>query len=225
MLIKELVTTDKPRERAKDLGFKTLTTAELIALIIRSGTKDNSALDVANAILKKIKHIDYLKNFNVNQLNAVHGMGDAKSTSLLAAIELASRFSSNKSSSYKHKINTPSDIFKYLKKYSFNTKQEEFYIICLNVRREVIASKLLFKGTIDSSIVHPREIFNFVLECSASFVILAHNHPSRNLAPSKEDLEVTKKLVKGGEILCIKVLDHIIFSDESCFSLKEHGLM
>ncbi len=225
MLIKELVITDKPRERAKELGFKNLTTSELVALIIRSGTKDNSAIDVANNILKEVRTIDYLKNISVNELNKIHGMGDAKSTSLLAAIELANRFTNEVSNNAKYKINCPSDIYDYMKKYNFNTKQEEFYIICLNVRREIISSKLLFKGTIDSSIVHPREIFNYVLECSASFIVLAHNHPSRNLSPSKEDIDVTKKLVKGGEILCIKVLDHLIFSDESYFSIKEHGLM
>ncbi len=225
MLIKELVSSDKPRERAKEFGFKTLTTTELVALIIRSGTKHYSAIDVASSILKQAKSLETLQNYSISKLNKIYGMGDAKSTSLLAAIELASRLNNFTQTQLKVKINSPSDIFKYMSKYNFNEKQEEFYIICLNVRREVIASKLLFKGTIDSSLIHPREIFNYVLECSASYIVLAHNHPSRNLTPSNEDISVTKKLVECGQILSVNVLDHIVFSDIDYFSLKENQLM
>ncbi len=225
MLISEFEINDKPRERAKSLGFSSLTTIELVALIIRSGAKEKSALEVAANIVADCSNISKLRNYSVNQLNKVYGMGDAKSTSLLAALELANRYKKQSKNKEVVCINNPKSVYNVLSNYQFNTKQEEFYIICLNRRREVISSKMLFRGTIDSSLVHPREIFTFALECSSSFVIFAHNHPSGNLTPSIEDVEVTEKLVECGEILGIKVLDHLVFSDEDFLSMKEKCYM
>ncbi len=223
MFIKEFTLDDKPRERAKSIGFKNLTTTELIALIIRSGSKKESVLELSQQILKKSKNLYILRSTNINELNTIYGMGDAKSISLLAALELASRYKNEKINSATFKITNPNQAFMYMSKYEFNVKQEEFYIICLNSRKEVIGSKLIFKGTVSSSIIHPREIFQYVIEMSSSYVIFAHNHPSRNLTPSKEDIEVTKRLYECGNLLNIHVLDHIIFSDVEYLSLKEIG--
>lgn len=223
MFIREVYNSDKPRERAKDLGFNNLTTAELIALIIRSGSKKESVLELSNNILKKTKTLNVLKSCTISELNAIYGMGDAKSTSLLAALELANRFSISCKNNERFKILNPDSAYKYITKYGFNTKQEEFYIICLNTRKEVIGSKMIFKGTIDASIIHPREIFQYIIEMSSSYVILAHNHPSRNLNPSDEDIHVTKRLEECGKILNVIILDHLIFSDINYISLKQEN--
>lgn len=221
MFIKEFTLDDKPRERAKSLGFKNLTTTELIALIIRSGSKKESVIELSQKILKRNKSLYALKTCNINELNTIYGMGDAKSISLLAALELANRYKNEEINDAKFKITNPEQAFKYMSKFEFNIKQEEFYIICLNSRKEVVGSKMIFKGTINASIIHPREIFQYVIEMSSSFVILAHNHPSRNLTPSKEDIAVTNRLYECGNLLNINVLDHIIFSDTQYLSLKE----
>lgn len=221
MFIKEFTTDDKPRERAKNLGFKNLTTIELIALIIRSGSKKQSVLELSQKILNTNKNLYELKCSTIYELNTIYGMGDAKSISLLAALELATRFSNEELTKERFKITTPQLAFKYMSKFEFNIKQEEFYIICLNSRKEVIGSKMVFKGAIDSSVVHPREIFHYIIERSSSYVIFAHNHPSRNLTPSNEDIEVTKRLYECGKLLNVSVLDHIIFSDIDYLSLKE----
>lgn len=221
MLIKELSINDKPRERAKNIGLSYLTTSELLALIIRTGTKDKSAIDIANDILSVYPNLDKLKSCKISELNKIRGMGDAKTISLLAALELSSRYKFDDNPVALYKIDSPQDIYSYLKRYQFNTRQEEFYILCLNVRREVIASKMIFKGTVESSIIHPRDIFLYALECSATFVIFAHNHPSRNLTASNEDISVTLKLDECGKLLNIKVLDHIIFSDTNYSSFKQ----
>ncbi len=225
MFIKEFVLDDKPRERAKAIGFNNLTTIELIALIIRSGARKQSVLDISQTILYESKSLSELKSWSVHDLNSIYGMGDAKSIALLAALELASRFNSREITSETFVVKNPDSAFKYMGKYSFNTKQEEFYIICLNSRKEVLSSKMLFKGTIDSSIVHPREIFRYIIEEGSSFVIFAHNHPSRNLTPSIEDVEVTRRLMECGQIFNVKVLDHIVFSDIGYCSMKELNLI
>lgn len=225
MFIKEYGIDDKPRERAKDIGFNNLKTNELIALIIRSGSKKESVLELSQIILNKYKSLSVLRSCNVNELNSIYGMGDAKSTSLLAAIELANRLDRSEVDVHKFRVGSPEHAFKYIKKYGFNTKQEEFYTICLNSRKEIIGSKLLFKGTIDSSIIHPREIFQYIIEMSSSYVLFAHNHPSRVLQPSVEDIEVTKRLYECGKLLNIIVLDHIIFSDIDYLSMKENNYM
>ncbi|MFV0498927.1 MAG: RadC family protein [Bacilli bacterium] len=221
MFIKETSINDKPRERAKRLGFTSLTTAELIALIIRSGSKKESVLELSYTILNDVQNLSVLKNYNISELNAFYGMGDAKTISLLAALELATRFDHEKLEKNCFKITNPELAFKYLSRFKFNKKQEEFYIICLNTRKEVIDCKMIFKGTIDSAIIHPREIFHYILEKNSSYVIIAHNHPSRHLEPSKEDIQVTKKLINCGSIFNIPIIDHIIFSDVDYMSLKQ----
>lgn len=224
MFIREVYENDKPRQRAKNIGFNNLTTVELIALIIRSGSKKESVLELSTEILNKVKSLNVLKSSTISELNAIYGMGDAKSISLLAALELANRFSNELESDKKFKILNPEYAYKYINKYGFNKKQEEFYIICLNARKEVLGSKMIFKGTVDSSIIHPREIFQYVIEMSSVYVIVAHNHPSRDLKPSDEDIEVTKRLCECGKILNVIVLDHIIFSDLNFVSLKQEGI-
>ncbi|MFV0423950.1 MAG: RadC family protein [Bacilli bacterium] len=225
MFIKERSIKDKPRERAKDMGFEKLTTIELIALIIRSGSKRESVLELSNNILKKTKNLSILKSSKISDLNSIYGMGDAKTISLLAALELANRFSVEEVDNKKYKITTPLLAFKYIRQFNFNSKQEEFYIICLNTRKEVLGSKMIFKGTVDSAIVHPREIFQYIIEMCSSYAIIAHNHPSRNLIPSREDIEITRRLCECGEMLNIIILDHLIFSDLDYTSMKEQSLM
>ncbi len=224
-MIKEMDYTEKPRERAKKHGFQILTNVELVALIIRSGTKGKNAIQLANEILCSVKSLSYLRSLSINDLNNSSGMGDAKSIALLAAIELSNRLSTNNLKVEKIKITSPNTIYKYMLNFKFNLHQEEFYVICLNARKEIISSKLMFVGTIETTIIHPRDIFKYAISNSATFVAFAHNHPTGNTSPSSEDIEVTSKLVSCGLLMNVKVLDHIVYSLSEYFSFREHNLI
>ncbi len=225
MKIKEMDYSEKPRERAKKHGFQILTNVELVALIIRSGTKGKSALQLASEILNQVKSLTYLRSHSINDLNTSNGMGDAKSISLLAAVELSNRLSKSVVETTKTKVTSPNSVYQYMLNYKFNLHQEEFYVICLNARKEIISSKLLFVGTIETTIIHPRDIFKYAINNNATFVVFAHNHPTGNTSPSNEDIEVTSKLVSCGILMNVKVLDHIIYSLSECFSFREHDLI
>ncbi len=225
MKIKEMDYIDKPRERALNFGFQSLSNAELIALIVRSGMKGKSALVLANEILATFHSIKLIRSRNIEDLCALDGMGEAKSISLLAAVELSFRISNESVTNEKKKIGQPTDIFDFMKNYKFNIYQEEFYVICLNARKEIIAARKMFVGTVETTIIHPRDIYKYAIANNSSYVVFTHNHPTGDITPSPEDIDVTKKLINCGDLMNVKVLDHIIYSSETFFSFRENGLM
>lgn len=196
-----------------------------MSIILKTGTKDYSVKYLANSILSMLDKINDLKDINLESLLKIKGIGKAKACEILASIELGKRINIEFDNINKIKIVNAESVFNYYKNILKDKKQEFFYCIYLDTKNNIIKDKMLFKGTINESLVHPREVFKEAYLLSASSIICIHNHPSGNTNPSKNDEMLTKQLKKCGELLGIKVLDHIIISNNSYFSFLEKGLI
>ena len=221
VLIKDIPVFDRPRERLLKYGSYSLSNEELLSIILRTGTINYSVKDLSNNILKEIKDITNLKEYSVNKLTKINGVGEVKAITLLASIELGRRVYSNKN---KKRINLskPIDVFNYIKDDLKDKKQEFFYCLYLDSKNNLIDKKILFVGTLNRSIVHPREVFKNAYLLSANSIICVHNHPSNDLLPSVEDIELTKNIIKIGKIQGINVIDHIIVGNNNYYSLLEN---
>jgi DNA repair protein RadC len=184
-----------------------------------------SAKELASYLLSKLDNINELSNINYNYLISIKGIGKMKAASLLATIELGKRINNKLLYLNDIKLNQASLVFEYFKNKLCDKKQEHFYCIYLDNAKKVIKEKLLFIGTINFSIVHPREVFKEAYLLSASAIICVHNHPSGNLKPSNEDIEITKRLIEIGDLLGIKVLDHIIVGEDNYYSFLENEVI
>lgn len=221
-MIKKMPIDQRPREKLLRYGVKKLSTAELIAILISSGTKDKSAIDLANEIITKCDNsIKELTKMSVAELKKINGIGLGKASTIKAAVELSNRMSDT---SYDI-IRSPMSVYNIIGPSMKNLTREHFKVLILDSKNRVISIKTLSIGTINYTIVHPRDIFHEAIRQCAKSIIIAHNHPSGDVNPSKEDIEITKKIVKAGDILGIRVLDHIIVGDNDIFSLKENGYM
>ena len=221
--MKELPIEERPYEKLINQGVEKLSNEELIAILIRSGTNVYSAKELASIILMKLNNISELKNFNYQTLINIKGIGLKKSCVLLAAIELGKRIHNYTPSIINKKLNSSTLVYDYYKKILCDKKQEYFYCVYLDNSKKIIYEKLLFIGTINYSVVHPREIFKEAYYYSASAIICVHNHPSNNTLPSREDLRITNDLVEIGKLLGIKFLDHIIIGKDNYYSFLENG--
>ncbi|WP_236823175.1 RadC family protein [Bhargavaea massiliensis] len=218
--ISELHIADRPRERLIHQGAESLSNQELIAILLRSGTRQESVLQLANRVLAFFDRIQDMQHATLEEMTSVKGIGEAKAVQLLAAVELGKRLT-RKQSTERYVIRSPEDAASYLMPDMSNLNQEHFVVLFLNVKNEVLHSRTIFIGSLNSSIVHPREVFREAVKRSAASIICAHNHPSGNPAPSPEDIEVTKRLAEAGRIVGIDLLDHIIIGDHKFLSLKE----
>ena len=221
-MIKDLIPLDKPREKLKTYGRRQLTNQELLAIIINSGNKDESALTIANRLLQHIDSFTYLRDITLQELIEVRGIGEAKAITILAMIEIATRLHTQHNEE-KFYIKHPDDVELLLMERLRYVTQEEFVVLYLTTKNMLIHEETIFKGSLNTSIVHPREVFKDALKRSAAAIIVVHNHPSGDPTPSKEDIRVTKRLNDCGALLGIDVLDHIIIGDGVYYSLKEHG--
>lgn len=225
ILIKDIPTNDRPRERLKNVGVNNLSNEELISLIIRTGTKNTSVKELSNLLFKEIKDIKYLDNITLNELMKIKGFGISKASTLIAAIELGKRINNKVDSINDIKFNNPDIIYEYYKNRLKTLKQEYFYAIYLDSSKKIIKEKLLFMGTINQSIVHPREVFKEAYICDATSIICVHNHPSGNIFPSKEDISLTNKLKEIGKMFGVTIDDHIIIGNDKYYSFYENGDM
>lgn len=220
--IKELPVNDRPIERLINKGSEVLSNDELLAILLKTGTNDMSAKDVAALILKKMS-INNLMNIDYNTLINIKGIGPKKAAIILATIELSKRMNQQVNTLNNIKINDPLILFNYYKELLKNKKQECFYAVYLDVKNRIINDKLLFIGTINYSIVHPRDVFKEAYLNGAVSIIIIHNHPSGDVIPSNNDIETTKQLINVGNLLGIKVIDHIIVGNYKYYSFYENG--
>ncbi|MDD3123299.1 MAG: DNA repair protein RadC [Candidatus Izemoplasmatales bacterium] len=220
-ILKEMPNEERPRERLLKIGVKALSIQELIAIILVTGTKGVSVLEVANDLLLKFKNLETLNEVTVKELSTITGIGEAKAISLLAAIELGKRIGSL--NQLKQVISTPLDAFKFLEVNMKHLTQENLVCLYLNIKSEVLDCKTITIGTVSMTIFNPKDIFKWALKLSASFIIVAHNHPSGDPTPSNNDILVTKKIIEVSRIVDIEVIDHIIIGKGKYYSFLEHS--
>ncbi len=221
--IKDLPINERPRERLINNGAENLSNEELLAILLKTGTKEASAKALATEILSTLNNISDMQNKNYKQLLKMKGIGPSKATVLLAAIELGKRINSRCNNIHNLKIDNPKVIFDYYSPLLRGKKQEHFYAIYLDNQKRVIEDKLLFIGTINRSLIHPQNIFKEAYMLDASAIVCLHNHPSGNVIPSVEDERITKQLVEIGNLFGIKIIDHIIIGNDKYYSFFEDG--
>ena len=221
--IKQIPKEDRPYERLINLGVESLSNEELLAILIKSGTKKESSKDIARKLLSNIGGIKRLNEINFENLKKYDGIGSVKACTLISAIELGKRINNEVDSIKNIKLTSSDLVYKYYKDRLGTKKQEYFYAIYLDNSKKIIEDKLLFIGTINYSLVHPREVFKEAYLSGASAIICVHNHPSGNVLPSKQDIDITNNLISVGKILGIKIVDHVIISNANYYSFLENG--
>lgn len=222
MMIRDVHEADRPRERLIQQGAQSLSNQELIAILLRTGTKEESVLHLANRVLTYFEQLHELKHATIEEIISIKGIGEVKETQLLAAVELGRRLA-QKQVNERFTIRSPHDAASYLMPDMTSLQQEHFVVLFLNVKNQVIHKQTIFIGSLNASIVHPREIFREAVKRSAASIICAHNHPSGIPTPSPEDIEVTKRLQEAGFIIGIDLIDHVIIGDHQFVSMKEKG--
>ncbi len=220
----DLPTKERPRERLQEVGTENLSTQELLALIIEKGREGQNVLQLAQDLLSQFGNLQNIKKASLEELQKVKGIGFATACKIKAALRLGER-SLNSSRNIGKKVEKPEDIFSTLKAKIGDKEKEYFVLICLNARNHILSIETISIGTLDSSLAHPREIFLPAIKDSAAAIILAHNHPSGDPAPSKNDKKLTQRLCEAGKILGIKVADHIIVTEENFLSFVKEGLL
>lgn len=226
LMIKELPKEERPREKMLAKGAQALSNAELLAILLRTGTKQDSVLRVAERLLKKYEELGVaaLSGLNPQDISQIKGIGPVKAVTVAAAIELGKRLN-GLASAERAIIRSPEDAANLLMARLRYEAREHFIVLVLSTKNHVLATLTISIGSLNASIVHPRELFRQVIHYSAASVILVHNHPSGDPTPSSEDIGLTRKLMDAGELLEIPVLDHVIIGDNKYVSLKEKGII
>ena len=215
-------TSDRPRERLEALGPPALSDAELLALLLRTGGPGLDALAVAGVLLRRHGGLRGLARVGHRELWASPGIGPAKSATLLAALELARRLAARRLRAGAV-VRGPADVYRHFYPRLRDATQERFHVVLLDGRHRVMRDEVVSQGTLTASLVHPREVFRPALREAAAAVILVHNHPSGDPTPSQEDRDVTARLEQAGEILGVRVLDHVVVAESGYCSLREQG--
>ncbi|MGG3450858.1 RadC family protein [Domibacillus aminovorans] len=224
IMIRDVPPHDRPRERMIANGPQSLSTHELLAILLRTGTKEESVLQLSNRILNEFEGLRLLKDASLEEITSIHGIGSAKAIQLMAAVEIGRRIGRLKYED-RFMIRSPEDAANYMMEEMRFLSQEHFVCLYLNTKNQVMHKQTLFIGSLNASIVHPREVFKEAFRRSAASIVCLHNHPSGDPAPSREDIDVTKRLVECGKILGIDVLDHLIIGEKKYVSLKEKGYL
>jgi DNA repair protein RadC len=224
--IRELPGPEKPRERLQSVGAENISAVELLAIIMGTGCRDGSVLKTSQRLLDAFQGVKGLAEASVEELCTVTGVKLAKACQIKAAFELAARRDRSNHDAPEHrKVKTPEDAYEELKEKSRGLKKEYFWEIFLDTRSQVIKTGEISVGSLDSSIVHPREVFKEAIAASAASIIAAHNHPSGNPEPSQDDIKLSRRLKEAGELVGIDLVDHIIIGDGKFISLKREGLL
>ena len=222
--IRDLPAGERPREKMRERGAAALGNSELLAILLRTGGVSESALRLAETLLDRQGGLAGLGHATLEEFEQVRGIGEAKAVTVMAAVELGRRVATLAPAG-RTVIRTPDDVAALLlPRFRFETK-ESFLAVLLSTKNHVLKAPVISVGSLNASIVHPREVFREAINASAASVILAHNHPSGDPAPSAEDIDLTRKLAEAGKLLNIPVLDHVILGDGRYISLKEKGIL
>ena len=221
--MKDVAPHDRPREKLERLGAAGLGDNELLALVIGSGSRDADALGLANGLLMRAGGLHGLPRLGPGDLRDVPGVGPARAAQILAAVELGRRTLTRAVLHQRPRFSTPRQMAVYLLPQYGAATVEQFGIVLLDTKHHVIRIKIVSSGSLDQTVVHPREVFKEATAASASAIVLFHNHPSGDPTPSPDDLVLTSRMVSAGDIMGIDVVDHIILADQRYFSLVEAG--
>ncbi len=225
--IKNWPEDERPRERLLKTGAGNLSTAQLLAIILRTGGKEKSALRLARELLIQFRDLKELEDASIAEFSQIRGIGSAKVAQIKASLELGRRLLQNEADNSPHMpvFKNSEEVFDYYRPRFFGLKKERFVCAMLNTKNRVFKETVISDGTLSSSPVHPREVFRYAIKEAAASVLFVHNHPSGDPSPSRDDIDITKRLVSTGKIVGINVLDHIIISDGNYQSLMEKGHM
>ncbi len=222
-MIRDLAAEERPRERLMQVGEKSLSTAELLAIILRVGRGGESAVRLAERLLVEFSGLPGLERAPVGELTTVNGIGEVKAVQIRAALELGRRLVASAPES-RPRVTSPQDAANLLMSEMMFLEQEHLRVILLNTRNEVLKIQTIYIGSLNTSVVRIGELFRPAIRANAAAIIVAHNHPSGDPSPSPEDVNVTRQIVRAGELLSINVLDHVVIGHQKFVSLKERGL-
>ncbi len=222
LMIKDYPEDQRPRERMVQDGPKSLSNHELLAILLRTGSKEESVLQLANKLLVNFEGLRLLKDASIEEITDTKGIGKVKAVQLMAAVELGRRIHRLQYED-RYVIRSPEDAANFVMEDMRFLSQEHFVCLYLNTKNQVLHQQTVFIGSLNASIVHPREVFKEAFRRSAASFICIHNHPSGDPAPSREDIDVTKRLSECGKLIGIELLDHLIIGDQKFISLKEKG--
>ena len=223
MKIKDIPWDNRPGFRLKKEGVSKLSNAELLAIVLGRGNYKENAIDISNRVLKSY-NFDKLSDLSFHELEKEF-KNQVPAMKIHAMYEIFRRTNKLKKKGNKIKIKTAEDVFNYYVDHLQERKKEHFYVLLLDTKNKIISEELVSVGTLNSSLIHPREVFNPVIKSSANSIILIHNHPSGEIIPSCEDKNITKMLINAGKLLEIDVLDHVIIGKNKYFSFKDNNIM
>ncbi len=223
LLIRDIPSKERPRERLREKGASSLSTAELLAIILRTGAASESVLDLAARLLSRSGGLEGLARASFGELCAEHGLGEAKVAQLKAALELGRRLLSSQPDE-RAVVKSPQDIANLLQAEMGFLEQEELRVVLLNTKNQVLGIPAIYKGSVNTSLIRISELFREAIRQNCPALIMVHNHPSGDPSPSPEDIQVTRQAVEAGRLLDIEVLDHLVIAHQGYVSLKEQGL-
>jgi DNA repair protein RadC len=227
--LNDLPADERPRERLVKYGVESLSLQELLSLIFGQGVKGESVVNISQKLISNFGSLDQISEASIEELKEIKGLGLAKACQLKACFEISRRLKKEENLSRNKKknkiINSPKDIFPLLKEKIINFHKEYFMVASLDNRNKIINVHMVSVGTLNSSLIHPRETFEVAIKSHAAAIIICHNHPSGELKPSEDDLIITQNLVKAGKLLGIEVSDHLIITKDGYYSFKERKLI